>query len=332
MQKKYLYFMVFFASLVTASCTQFDTPGIVKDRRILAIQASPPELTKATIPVSGMVTMTALVVEPGMQFTTLNYAWGYCQIAPAAGPNPAGGGGGGPAGGGSTTTSRCDATQYRLVASGASTAVQLPLSQAIALNDPEPAKLVELLNNGSTAPAPEIRVQLKVGDGVNELFAVKKIAVSTTNLTPNHNPSLSEIDIDGAVSLPAMTWTYGSCNVDKRVTATDGNGNTVSVCTHYIAPVVLAADMEDYTEFNRITGTLDPRKERYEFSWYADAGTLKAETTTQPDPRLSRPYTEGVATEWREPTTLPAAAVNIWLVVRDGRGGVVWAQRQITLQ
>ncbi|MDH4273453.1 MAG: hypothetical protein OEW08_00290 [Gammaproteobacteria bacterium] len=313
------------ALAVTSSCTKFDTAGIIKDRRIIAIVAEPPELTKATLPMSGNLGVTAIVVEPGSPGATLSYEWGYCQVAPTAGPNPAGGGGGGPGGGGAVTSARCDDTDYQLVSSGASSS--LPLTAVIAI----PATLTAALNAGTALLVPEIRVQFNVDDNGTGLYATKRIAVSTTNLTPNHNPTLDAIEIEGVVAptMPTtMNFTYSNCSEAKRVTLDDGSKKRV--CAYDIAPTV--SGMEDYTEYNRITGQMDARREQYTFAWYADAGSFKSETTTQPDPRLLRPINEGVATEWREPADKPTTPVNIWLVVRDGRGGVAWTQRQINLQ
>lgn len=85
-------------------------------------------------------------------------------------------------------------------------------------------------------------------------------------------------------------------------------------------------DAETYAMFDPGSATIVERREALRVSWFVTAGELDDEVTGRgaDDPALT------TATTWRAPAT--RGAVHLWLVLRDGRGGVDFASYDIEVR
>jgi hypothetical protein len=150
---------------------------------------------------------------------------------------------------------------------------------------------------------------------------------------PNSNPQIAMLQLDGTewTAEAPRSLVYGSCPSSDLAGVTDPTtGRSVNVCEHSITPVVDEAQSESY-QTPLGDGTLRSQRERLRFAWFTDGGgSYSRETTSQPAPGQPTPP-DGLTTMWREPTHV-VSPINVWVVVRDGRGGTSWAQRQIVFE
>lgn len=322
--------ILFTALLQLTACSfNFERSSEVTDRRILAIQADPPELTgDAERPAA--VQLRALVVDPGEPLATAEIAWRSC-VFPATSSFPGGdndGDGGGPFGG---AGKRCPEGAATVLHSAGSQSLS-SLSQSI----PLPEEVAEVLAAGVNVPAPQIQVQLSVGSEQGELVAIKTVTVTARlpeDQEPNRNPAIQGLTFDGTdwPEAEARRVRYGDCPEEEKeaVEAEDG-ASLVPVCKHDIEPLFDEAEAQFYKE-RGLTGGLELQRERLRFSWFTDAGSFRRENTLQFDPRDPSPNNVGPKSVWREPPFKTERA-TVWVVVRDLRGGTTWTRREVLFE
>jgi hypothetical protein len=136
------------------------------------------------------------------------------------------------------------------------------------------------------------------GDDVDESdieLAYKRVPVSEAT-TPNHNPSILGITVDGQ-EVPA--------------------GTTVSVDRGqpYTLTAVLADDAVETYAFVNDAGEDETRTEEPYFAWYLQEGTFEQEYSIYP-------YVDAT---WYTPAAPESDTGTVWVVVRDRRGGMGWA-------
>jgi hypothetical protein len=321
----------------------FASPSVVVDRRILVIEVSPPEvIAGAALPPS--VGVAALVVDPTDPSAQAAFEWRTCAVA-ATTNGGSGRGGGIRAGGGTnvggsllsngasqsgSSLTRCDAIDSTTLVQSGSAA--LP---ALAVGAPFPAEVAAALLSPSISALPQMQVELRVDSSAGELYAVKAVTITGSlppGQAPNTNPQIDSLQFDGldwSASTP-VNLAYGACQSGAMTSVTDSTtGRKVSVCSHSVNPVVDASQSQFY--FTQLAdGSYQNETERLRFSWFTDGGSFDHETTSQPAPGESA-APNGLATSWREPTSLQSP-ITLWVVVRDGRGGTSWQQREIVLQ
>jgi hypothetical protein len=307
--------LAFAALLGLGACAyDFERPSEVIDRRILAIQVEPPELTGgAALPDS--IQARALVVDPSAPQAVTAVSWWACMI-----PERAVGAG----------DSRCPEDDTTVLLSSG----EAPLS-SLSQNIPVPEEVVGVLASGRDVAAPQILVQLQVGSEAGDLFAIKEVkvtALANEGQEPNRNPVLQRLMLDGEEWLPDVprTLKYGECPEEEKKAVEAEDNSLVNVCEHDIEPVFDEAEAQFY--FARgITGKLEPQRERLRFNWFADGGSFRRGLTLQKDPRDPSPDNIGPKAEWREPPTKTERA-TLWIVVRDGRGGTHWERREVRFE
>ncbi|MDY7226254.1 hypothetical protein [Hyalangium rubrum] len=307
--------LLFAALLALPACSfDFARSTDVTDRRILAIQVEPPELAGgAALP--AFVQARALVVDPSAPDAVTEIHWWSCMVVDLA------------SGAGDSRCPEGEATV--LLASG-----EAPLS-AVSQTVPLPPEVVGVLASGRDVPAPQVQVQLKVGSGEGELFAIKEVAV--TPLLPegqeaNRNPVLQRLMLNGEEWLPDVprVLRYGECPDEERKEVEAEDGSRVRVCEHDIEPIFDEAEAQFYEE-RGLSGEPETQRERLRFNWFSDAGSFRRGRTDQKDPRDPSPDNIGPKAEWREPPTKNAGA-TIWVVIRDGRGGIHWERREVRFE
>ncbi len=299
---------------LTACSFDFDRSSEVLDRRILAIQVEPPELVGGgALPDS--VRARALVVDPAEPLAVTEIAWWSCTFPElASGRN----------------NERCpegeDTVQHASSAEPLASLVQ---------DIPLPASVAGVLATGLDVPAPQIQVQLRVGSDASALFAVKEVAVRARlpeGQEPNRNPVLQGLTLDGTDWLPdaPRTLRYGECPDEEKVQVEAEDGSLVPVCEHDIEPLFDESESQYYEE-RGLSGELELQRERLRFSWFTDGGSFRRESTDQKDPRDPSPENVGPKASWREPPTKTERA-TVWVVVRDGRGGITWERREVLFE
>ena len=110
--------------------------------------------------------------------------------------------------------------------------------------------------------------------------------------TPNQNPGVASLTVDGD---DAATVSRGS-SASLKATLTDGSA-------------------ESYLDEDGETQTEEPT-----VSYYVAAGSLMQSSAAADEPEVS----------WTAPES--AGTVNVWVVVRDGRGGMSWASATVMVE
>jgi hypothetical protein len=136
------------------------------------------------------------------------------------------------------------------------------------------------------------------GDDIDESdveLAYKRVPVSEAT-TPNHNPVVTGITVDGEV-------------IPEGTTVTLDRGEP------YTIAATLADDAVETYAFVNDAGETESRTEEPYLSWYLEEGTFDQEYGLYP-------YLD---TTYYVPTDPVKDTGTLWVVVRDRRGGMGWA-------
>ena len=133
-------------------------------------------------------------------------------------------------------------------------------------------------------------------------IANKRIPVSTTT-TPNHNPDILHILIDGVAS-----------TLGEVISVVGGE-------RYEIEPILIEAP-EDYT-FVTSDGEPEVRTEDPYFNFYTTGGSYDTSYSL---------YGDFKAVTWTAPYATEADQVTIWVVSRDRRGGMGWIEQTFFIE
>jgi len=125
-------------------------------------------------------------------------------------------------------------------------------------------------------------------------LAFKRLPISLSS-TPNHNPILTAIVVDGHILRPGAPLL------------------TIPKAKHQLSPILAAGSLETYT-YLATDGTEESRTEEPYINWYIDGGTLGQPFGLYPLLDL----------EWTAPST-PGSGIIVG-VIRDRRGGMAWTK------
>ncbi|MBK06272.1 MAG: hypothetical protein CL920_28205 [Deltaproteobacteria bacterium] len=137
-----------------------------------------------------------------------------------------------------------------------------------------------------------------------EVIATKRIVVSTNQ--QNNNPTITGLTLTPEGETTPLTEPY------------KGKLET----SYTLLPKVTADSQESYT---RVTAQNEKKqdKEVLFYSWYTSKGSYsKGYLSQSPDPQNT----------YISPKEAPGKPVTIFLLVRDGRGGVDWLTKEITIE
>jgi len=270
------------AFAASAACTpSFEGPEIVRDLRVLAVQAEPPE---ATIDLStgkaAPVQVRVLAVDPAPR-EAMTASGSLCFP---------------------TDSRRCDEVQN----------VSIGAAQMVADEGPSwTLQVPPAIIQAAVQEDGGVRVQLSVnvadGDPHGPVFADKVLLFSPPGGSVNHNPSIASLELtnDGA---PAGT-VLGGGRPSLPV------GVPIGILPH-LAEGEGGAETYTTTDLqgNAVTLTESPR-----YSFFALAGAdLDTAIADEPLPGTRPP--KGLV----RLTPLQAGPGTLWIVVRDGRGGIGW--------
>jgi hypothetical protein len=160
----------------------------------------------------------------------------------------------------------------------------------------EAARLEGLTATVSITAIPD---QPEIAEGDLEL-AYKRVPVSEAT-TPNHNPVLTGLRVDGIDVAPGA-----------RVAMDRGETYTIEV--------VLAEDAVETYTYVDTSGASETRTEEPYFAWYLQEGTFDQEDTLYP-------Y---VSVAYTAPADPELDTQSLWVVARDRRGGMGWIELPIS--
>ena len=173
-----------------------------------------------------------------------------------------------------------------------------------------------------------VRATLVEGDITERAFALERLQCHLANapaditamfnmmIKPNQNPTLASVTLDPD-GTPATLFAMGQVGAPDMPTVPAG------------APVTLRAAWTDatpetYPVFNLVTQKLDTHRESLSVSWFATDGSFDHD-------RTGRGETETETTTddvWTAPLT-PGVVVHFWILLRDVRGGIDFAEAAV---
>jgi hypothetical protein len=339
--------------LVVGCAEPDDVSSHVKDLRILAIAAEPPEVLfdrpgPAGDADAARVVWRALVADPRGLVTT--YAWRLC---PAGGETPCAEG--------DVAPSLLDALRGEAAA--------LVQRSAAGQLEPDGARMqvapfeVELPGGlGAAAllsPGAQARNEqgeawpsavLTVGDGADKVIAQKRVKLSPRELAQWNDvvvpvlgqPLCAAGESDACLPLRPRTPNRNPTVTEVRVArgaraGTDfealSEGTPLEVAPGEEVRLLPVLGPEASEAYQELDATLKEHRffvaektEQAVVSWFATAGTFRDELT-------SVPLTKTLDTVFSAPKEPPAdGLVSLWLVVRDGRGGAAWRELRIVVR
>lgn len=314
--------MAFFA----AGCGfDFERSNQVLDRRILAIQAEPPEIVLDQGPMPTSVQLRALVVDPKEPEGVAEYEWRGCLALPQSIADQA------PGLAGTDAAGRCDEEDPATFFG----AGNVPMGE-VPGSVPLPPGLLEALRaatGGGLGFSINVQAQLRVEAEEGPLYGIKRVVVSPAlpeGRQANRNPRLTALLFEGEPWQPdePMRVVPGLCAPKNQRQIVDPADPTrfVTRCTYTVTPVFDEGEAEPY-RVQTFDGEVLELRERLRFRWFTDKGVLSDGATAQPTeigPRRLDP----LSTRWSEPAEATGTS-TFWVVVRDGRGGTSWERREI---
>ncbi len=289
-------------ALLLAACTgAVDYPSNLHDLRIVAMRSEPPEAVVGMSPQLPTFHLEALVLDPAGQGRALHYAFRAC---PFNNLRCEGGSG------------AIDLAQGDVVDNIAATdfSPSLDFIQAAQKNDP-----------ASILFGAYLMVSLKVttDDGA-ELVSGKRVVLSLDRGSPMFKQATK-------LQLPSQTANKNPLEpvllLGEKPDGTPvagGDRPAVAVSPAPTFDVKDAQDREEYTVIKYDLTTLGPLLESFDYTWYTTKGHFTpfgSGGRVQGDPK-DQPTKTTLDLQGEEPGDF-----DIYVVVRDGRGGETWIRR-----
>lgn len=274
------------ALLGATGCTpEFDEVWLVKDLRILALRAEPPEvLVPLGVTTFPKVKVTALVVDPLAPAGAL-FDWELWAC--------------------SAEESRCDEARTRtLITAARSTLDAITTEVSLDVNLYLASILADPLKGFGGVP---VMVELRVRRDAFEARAVKRIVYGApipAQKTANANPSIAKVSADDKpLAGPALVASAGGEKVKLLPEPGPGDKEHYWVATY--------------------TGSERELDEYLSYAFFTTGGALSSATTGgKPSPFVDNKKVDDPSSDWTPPKE-PGSA-TLYLVVRDDRGGVGW--------
>lgn len=140
--------------------------------------------------------------------------------------------------------------------------------------------------------------------------------------------------LPGATSAQAMEFRAGYVpNQNPTIDALEAPavvhpGETVELVVRWPAcDAPPCGGSEPYLWFDPVSRTLADRREAMRVSWFATAGTFASGHSGREEREADQPFATGA---WTAPAT--PGEVNLWVVLRDDRGGVAWTTSRLHVE
>jgi hypothetical protein len=295
------------AATLAGGCDNFKPASFVEGVRILGIHADPPEVASGE-----QAMLVPLVVDPGVDLDAgvpdITYEWALCNKRPAIG---------------------IDVDPDCFDADGGDLLTPLPTLAGGATMVTMPPRTLADFNLPDTTGGFYVPVRLRISAGDTHITAFERLRWKAGFVPPNQNPGAMGIayvptGTDG--QLPDLGQTVDPQPLDEntpmdlplggklRLRGSDTPGSSESYMTF----------VGDLTNPSNVTITTVT--ETVQFFWYASAGKLDPDVTGE-----ARPDAILDTTQYTDTLAARAGLVDLWLVVRDERGGVDFLHRQIHL-
>ncbi len=288
------------ASLACASAMCAPTLGpddaLITSTRVLAVRSDPPEATPGT-----KVTFTALVASPSGAVAAAPIAWSFCSAPkPLTDDN--------------VVSNAClDSSSLVAAGGGITVTAATPSNGCSSFGPDAPA--------GSFRPQdPDItggyyqplRVELA---GAPTAFELARIRCDLANA--------------GATAAAQFAAAYIN-NANPHLLPLTANGRAIASIAAG-ARVTLAAswpaeDAETYAYFDLASQAVTTKREAMQVAWYSSGGSLDTESTGRAEDDLATASEDG----WTAPATTGVA--HLWIVLRDSRGGVDFAEYDVVVE
>jgi hypothetical protein len=183
-----------------------------------------------------------------------------------------------------------------------------------------------------------VRARLAAGGGESIAFALERIKCRLTNASPdatgkfndlyklNQNPTIAgfTLDPDGAPVSLFSRATGAAAPPPPTAPST-----WVAARSPYELELTWTADsLESFPVWNIGAQTVDLHREAISVSWYATSGTFEHDRTghaeTEPDVTTRN--------RWTAPVTMTTVNVHFWIVLRDSRGGIDFAEALVEVR
>lgn len=281
---------------LACSTPQFTQEWLVDRTRILAVRADPPEAAPGST-----VALSALVVDPAGDPAV---AWIVCAV-PIDCPDYAAVQGLAATDTSTMTAEELAAWQLEAAAAGfLGFGVALSPTMIVMGGGPPPGDS-GAPDTGDTGSAPTSSDMTLVLDAI----PVGKELADVTLGDPEATELATKSVTVGTSDPPNQNPTVDTLTVDGDSAATVGRGDVVPL------NVTLAAgSAEAYSDDDGAAQTEEPT-----VSYYVSGGTLTQSSVSAEDAEVS----------WTAPES--AGTVRVWAVVRDGRGGMAWAEASATI-
>jgi hypothetical protein len=348
------------AACALGACASFDDPSTVKDLRVLAVAAEPSEIilmpadpSSTTPPPIPPITLSPLVADPNGGGRAITVTVTACANDPGA-PAPPGNTGDptrSPAGGPRTTvgSALCDGAPTEIAI-----ADEVALAQdggggaagtAAIVAQLTPAWIADAFTR-DVFPGPDGKIhggfdlgmpvvfQLRVRAGDREIDAIKRVIFWSHPIDDAQRANTTPV-IGGVTAYDRRDPTTAEPLPDAVVPLDQGTPLAVPEDGLWIDPAPAAAESYETVVLDRVTGTPTPDtipRETLTYQFFATAGTFSPfETSSEPPPgvTVTRVHIESKYHPPPPKDRPDGAAVTIWIVVRDDRGGVSWLQRSL---
>jgi hypothetical protein len=288
-------------------------PSLITAPRILAVRGMPAEAGP-----NKPVTYDVLAVDPTGRIASPGLTWATCATPrPPASAN--------------AVANKCLTEPD--IASGPTFTAMVP-PDACKVFGPQPPKPVDGLppvrpqdpdfTGGFYVP---VRAALNAGGEVSLAFALERLTCPLSNapvdiagmfnemVKPNQNPVISSLTLSPR-DAPTALYANGQAAAPAPATVEPGATVTFEAAWNDAAP-------ETYPVFNLVTGTLDTHRESLSVSWFATDGSFQHDRTGrgETEPELT------TDNDWTAPET--PGIVHFWVLLRDVRGGVDFAEAAI---
>jgi hypothetical protein len=172
-----------------------------------------------------------------------------------------------------------------------------------------------------------VRATLTDGDVTERAFALERLKCRLANAPAditamfnamvklNGNPTIASLTLDPA-GTPVALFTHGQAAMPAPPTVAPGAPVTLEVAWPDSTP-------ESYPVFNLVTQTLDTHRESLSVSWFATDGSFEHDRTGRGETETDL-TTDDV---WTAP--MAPGLVHLWVLLRDIRGGVDFAETSV---
>lgn len=273
--------------------------ALITSTRILAVREDPAEATPGT-----KVTFTAFVAGPDGTVTDADVGWSFC-------------------------TAPLPLTEDNIVSNaclGSSSLVPAGAGSPVAASTPSDGCSVfgpDVSSSGLRPAAPD-----STGGYYQPLRADLAGTDSAVELVRIHC-DLANADAAEATAF-AKAYTLNQNPTLQPLTATvDGNPTSLTAIPAGARAILEASwpasSAETFAYFDAVSQTVTTQRESMQVAWYTSAGSLDTESTGRASDDMTTTTDDG----WDAPGS--AGTVHLWVVLRDSRGGVDFAETDVTV-